>query len=116
VPEVLDSGLAQSPGALVYETDKGPRLLIASEAARVVTEVLRGHYAWCASTRIWHWWTGSHWNPSITGGDLYRDLTEWMYSATYPAGFTAGFTARYQDNILTLIERGHLLDLPDAEP
>ncbi|MFB1502092.1 hypothetical protein [Thiocapsa sp. N5-Cardenillas] len=100
--------LPGSPGALVRETDHGARLLIASDAALIVAGVLRGRYSYCPTADMWHAFRDAHWEPLLQPSSLHEALTRWLY----PATDGAGFTHRYQDAILTLIQRANMLALP----
>lgn len=103
--------LPEAPGALVRETDHGARLLIASDAALTVARVLRGRYSYCPMADMWHAFRDAHWEPLLQPSPLHEALTRWLYPATEGAGFTP----RYQDSILTLIQRGNMLALPQPD-
>lgn len=110
VYEVLDSGIPCRPGILV-EGDEKPKLVIASDAALVARDAMRGRWARSPEAAAWHRFTGTHWAP-VKIDELHQALTGWLYPATDPLGFTP----RYQDGILSLLERGHMLPLPEAAP
>ena len=100
--------LPDAPCALVRETDHGARLVIASDAALTVARVLRGRYSYCPMADMWHAFRDAHWEPLLQPSPLHEALTRWLY----PATDGAGFTPRYQDSILTLIQRANMLALP----
>ncbi|RKT47493.1 D5-like protein [Thiocapsa rosea] len=100
--------LPDAPCALVRETDHGPRLVIASDAALTVSGVMRGRYSYCPMAEMWHAFRDAHWEPLLQPSQLHEALTRWLY----PATDGAGFTPRYQDSILTLIQRANMLALP----
>jgi putative DNA primase/helicase len=100
--------LPEAPGALLRETDHGPRLAIASDAALTVASVLRGRYSYCPMADMWHAFRDAHWEPLLQPAPLHEALTRWLY----PATDGVGFTPRYQDSILTLIQRANMLALP----
>lgn len=100
--------LSFAPDALVQWTERGPRLLIASDAALEVAKVLRGRFAYCTQAELWHAFGHVHWEPLIQSAPLHEALTRWLY----PATGEMGFTPRYQDAIMTLIQRANLLPVP----
>lgn len=102
--------LPLKPKALVRESEKGPRLEIASDAALIVAGVLKGRFAYCTTAETWHGFTGTHWEPLASPAPLYEALTRWMFPATEDVGFTP----RYQDSILTVIQRAGMRSLPKA--
>ncbi|NVZ11369.1 hypothetical protein HW932_19140 [Allochromatium humboldtianum] len=102
--------LPPKPKALVRESEKGPRLEIASDAALIVSGVLKGRFAYCTTAETWHGFTGTHWEPLPSPAPLYEALTRWMFPATQDVGFTP----RYQDSILTVIQRAGMRSLPKA--
>jgi putative DNA primase/helicase len=100
--------LPVQPGALVKETEAGPRLKIASDAALTVASALKDRFAYCPTAQTWHGFTGAHWEPMANPAPLHEALTRWMY----PATDGLGFTPRYQDSILLLIQRAAMRPLP----
>ncbi|MCF7994719.1 MAG: DUF5906 domain-containing protein [Chromatiaceae bacterium] len=102
--------LPVSPAALVRETEKGPRLVIASEAALIVAGVIGARFAYLPTAGTWHNFTGAHWEPLQTPAPLHEALTRWMF----PATDDLGFTPRYQDSLLAIIERAGMCSLPEA--
>lgn len=109
---VLDNSIPCQPGLLVSGDDDKPRLLVASEAALLARDAMRGRYARSTEAAAWHRFTGTHWSPGKTTDEIHAALTAWLYRATDPLGFTP----RYLDGILTLLERGNMLPLPVADP
>ena len=103
--------LPDAPLALVKETEKGPRLEIASQAALIVADAMHHRFAYCAHADVWHAYTGAHWEPMPGNpAPLQQALTRWLYPATEGIGFTP----RYSDSILTVVQRAGLLPLPPA--
>ena len=101
--------LPPAPGVLVRETDRGPRLAVASDAAITVAEVFQGRFAHCARADVWHRYTGAHWEPMPAAApELHEALTRWLFAATG----RVGFTPKYADSVLTLVERAGLRPLP----
>jgi len=100
--------LPPKPKALVRESEKGQRLEIASDAALIVAGVLKGRFAYCTTAETWHRFSGAHWEPMPSAAPLYEALTRWMFPATHGVGFTP----RYQDSILTVIQRAGMRSLP----
>ena len=107
---VLDNSIPCQPGLLVSGDDDKPRLLVASEAALLARDAMRGRYARSTEAAAWHRFTGTHWAPAKHGGEIHQALTGWLYRATDPLGFTP----RYLEGIMTLLERGNMLPLPAA--
>jgi putative DNA primase/helicase len=104
------TALSTAPDALVRWTEKGQRLVIASDASLTVSGVLRGRFAYCTQAELWHAFGDAHWAPLIQSASLHEVFTRWLY----PATGEIGFTPRYQDAILTLIQRANMLPLPLA--
>lgn len=101
--------LSDAPDALLHWTEKGQRLVVASQASLTASSVLRGRFAYCTQSEMWHAFGDSHWAPlTHQATSLHEAFTRWMY----PATGEVGFTPRYQDSILTLIQRANMLPLP----
>jgi hypothetical protein len=92
-------------GVLVEEGKKGPKLVIASKAAREIAKVLKGQFAYDTESGVWHSFTGACWAAEATPVTLHRKLTDWLYVEADPVGFTLG----YMDSALVLIQRAGML-------
>lgn len=88
--------------------EKGRPILIESKvAAALATRCLKGRFAFCRESLLWHTFTGTHWQP-LTAPVIDEVVTQLLYT-----GAPHGFRARTLTAILSLLTKG-LLPLPSA--
>jgi putative DNA primase/helicase len=99
--------VARFRGELIRENDHGDEdLCPQSEAAALVAEQLRGHYAYQVASASWFRFDGSHWQEI-----KQLEVDEAITALTYAGAAHLGFSNTYQNGVGALLLKGGNLAL-----
>ncbi|MBK5969040.1 MULTISPECIES: DNA primase family protein [Thiorhodovibrio] len=94
------------PGAMVEDTEQGPRRIIESEAAGILAHYLRDRLTWDAEAQSWWLWDETHWAPQPTPAKADRLTAEAIHIGTD----TVGYRPAYLNGVVQIAQRRGLLD------
>ncbi|MFB1497558.1 DUF5906 domain-containing protein [Thiocapsa sp. N5-Cardenillas] len=87
----LRNPFAITPGELIENGEKGPRRMIDSAAADVVSRALTDRLAWDAEAGSWLLWVGTHWRPLVTAAPAEKLIADAVAVGTDPLGYRLGY-------------------------
>lgn len=105
LPAAVQDAVERFRGELIRENDRGDEdLCPQSEAAALVADQLRGHYAYQVASASWFRFDGSHWQEI-----KQLEVDEAITALTYAGAAHLGFSNTYQNGVgALLLKSGNL--------
>ena len=105
LPATIQDAVGRFRGELIRENDRGDEdLCPQSEAATLLADQLRGHYAYQVASASWFRFDGSHWQEI-----KQLEVDEAITALTYAGAAHLGFSNTYQNGVgALLLKSGNL--------
>ena len=99
LPAAIQDAVGRFRGELIRENDRGDEdLCPQSEAATLLADQLRGHYAYQVASASWFRFDGSHWQEIKP-----LEVDEAITALTYAGAAHLGFSNTYQNGVTALL-------------